>query len=153
MSRLNAVVSGRYGASSSTALQVVEVDSRHDPVYLGLMFLDSQTKRPLFCPTSQPPHHSNPRLEAPPNHISNLTLSIATIPSEMEYQSSIRTLFSSARNQRKELEQFSDPTSTIYQENLQAAIATLEECRVIADRITLFSPNETEEDISSGDLQ
>ena len=71
----------------------------------------------------------------------------------MEHQSSIRTLFSSARNQRKELEQFSDPTSTIYQENLQAAIATLEECRVIADRITLFSPNETEEDISSGDLQ
>lgn len=71
----------------------------------------------------------------------------------MEHQSSIRALFSSARNQRKELEQSSDPTSTIYQENLQAAIATLEECRAIADRITLFSPNETEEDISSGDLQ
>ena len=71
----------------------------------------------------------------------------------MEHQSNIRVLFSSARNQRKELEQSSDPTSTIYQENLQAAIATLEECRVIADRITLFSPNETEEDIPSGDLQ
>lgn len=71
----------------------------------------------------------------------------------MESQSSIRTLFLSARNQRKELEQSSDPTSTIYQENLQAAIATLEECRIIAHRATLFSPNETEDDISSGDLQ
>ena len=71
----------------------------------------------------------------------------------MESQPSIRTLFLSARNQRKELEQSSDPTSTIYQENLQAAIATLEECRIIAHRIALFSPNETEEDISSSDLQ
>ena len=71
----------------------------------------------------------------------------------MEFQPSIRTLFLSARNQRKGLEQSSDPTSIIYQENLQAAIATLEECRMIANRITLFSSNETEDDISSGDLQ
>ena len=71
----------------------------------------------------------------------------------MEFQPSIRTLFLSARNQHKELEQSSDPTSIIYQENLQAAIATLEECRMIANRIALFSSNETEDDISSGDLQ
>ena len=71
----------------------------------------------------------------------------------MEHQSSIRTLFASARSQRKQLEQSSDPTTTIYQENLQVAIATLEECRNTADRLSLFSPNETEEDIASGDLQ
>ena len=71
----------------------------------------------------------------------------------MEHQSNIRTLFAAAKAQRKHLEQTSDPTSTLYQENLQAAIANLEECRKIGDRISLFSPNETEEDIASGDLQ
>lgn len=65
----------------------------------------------------------------------------------------IRTLFTSAKTQRNELESFADPTSSIYQDNLQTAIASLEECRKIADRISLFSPNETEDDISSGDLQ
>ena len=147
------MLSGHYGASSSTTLQVVEVNSRHDPVYLGLMFLDCQTKQAPFCPTTQPPRHSNPATKLPPDHITEAILPFTAIPPQMEHQSSIRTLFSSARNQRKELEQSSDPTSTIYQENLQAVIATLEECRVVADRITLFSPNETEEDISSGDLQ
>jgi len=65
----------------------------------------------------------------------------------------MRALFTLAKNQRKQLEISSDSTSALYQENLQAAIVTLEECRRIADRISLFSPNETEDDISSGDLQ
>lgn len=71
----------------------------------------------------------------------------------MEGQTNIRTLFASAKSQRKQLEISSDLTSALYQENLQAAIATLEECRRIADHISLFSPNETEDDISSGDIQ
>lgn len=65
----------------------------------------------------------------------------------------IRTLFTSAKSQRKELESSADPTGYAYQENLQAAITSLEKCRKIADRISLFSPNETEDDIPSGDLQ
>lgn len=71
----------------------------------------------------------------------------------MDTDINIRTLFSSAKNQRKELDSSLEPISSFYQENLQAAIKSLEECRKIADRISLFSPNETEDDISSGDLQ
>jgi len=71
----------------------------------------------------------------------------------MEPESSIRGLFASAKAQRKELDSFSDPTTSLYQENLQAAIASLEECRRLAERISLFSPNEAEDDVVSGDLQ
>lgn len=71
----------------------------------------------------------------------------------MEPESNIRTLFTSARTQRRQLESSPNPTSTLYQENLQSAIAALEKCQKLADRISLFSQNEIEEDISSGDLQ
>ena len=71
----------------------------------------------------------------------------------MDSDRDIRTLFTSTKTQRKELESSPDPTSSIYQDNLQAAITSLEECRKIADRISLFSPNETEDDIPTGDLQ
>lgn len=71
----------------------------------------------------------------------------------MENERSIPSLFASARAQRKELDSFSDPTTSLYQENLQAAIASLEECRRLAERIALFSSNEAEDDVASGDLQ
>ena len=71
----------------------------------------------------------------------------------MDHDINIRSLFATAKAQRKELESSPDPTSSVYQENLESAITSLEECRKIADRISLFSPNETEDDISSGDLQ
>lgn len=71
----------------------------------------------------------------------------------MEQESNIRQFFVAARNQRKQLETSTDPTSALYQENLQSAIAALEGCKKIADRISLFSQNEIEEDIASGDLQ
>lgn len=71
----------------------------------------------------------------------------------MEPESNIRSLFSSVKDERRQLESSPDPTSAFYQENLQSAIASLETCQRIADRISLFSPNETEEDISTGDLQ
>ncbi len=71
----------------------------------------------------------------------------------MEPDSNIRTLFTTAKTQRQELDSSPDPTSALYQENLQSAITALETCRKIADRISLFSPNETQEDIASGDLQ
>jgi len=71
----------------------------------------------------------------------------------MEPESSIRGLFASAKAQRKELDSLPDPTTSLYQENLQAAIASLEECRRLAERISLFSSNEAEDDVASGDLQ
>ena len=71
----------------------------------------------------------------------------------MEPEISIRSQFISAQAQRKSLESFPDSTTAQYQENLQAAIASLEQCRDLANRASLFSPNETEEDISTTDLQ
>ena len=71
----------------------------------------------------------------------------------MEAGLNIRTLFKSGKAQRKQLESSPDTISALYQDNLQSAIAAFETCRTLADRISLFSQNETEEDISSGDLQ
>ena len=71
----------------------------------------------------------------------------------MEADASIRGYFASAQAQRRTLETSADSTSSTYQENLQVAIASLEECRHLANRISLFSPNETEDDISTTDLQ
>ena len=71
----------------------------------------------------------------------------------MEPDTNIRTLFTTAKAQRQQLESSPESTSALYQENLQSAITSLETCRRLADRIALFSPNETEEDIASGDLQ
>ena len=69
-----------------------------------------------------------------------------------ESQSNIKSLFSRAQLLRKQLESL-ETTTQLYQENLQTAISTLEACRKLADKVSLFSPNETQDDISSGDLQ
>jgi hypothetical protein len=66
---------------------------------------------------------------------------------------SIRTLFASAEAKRDIVERSRDSSSSTFRENLAAAIAIFEECRVLADRLSLFSPNETLEDIATGDLQ
>ncbi|KAL8788943.1 MAG: hypothetical protein Q9195_007059 [Heterodermia aff. obscurata] len=71
----------------------------------------------------------------------------------MEPETSIRSYFAAAQAQRKNLENSPDTTTAQYQENLRAAIASLKECRDMADRISLFSPNETEDDIATVDLQ
>ena len=70
-----------------------------------------------------------------------------------ESQSNIRVLFATGQIQRSRLESSWEASNTLYQENVRAAIRTFEECRSLADRIQLFSQNETEDDISSGDLQ
>ena len=76
----------------------------------------------------------------------------------MESQSSIRTLFKAFQTRQKALESSpqpnrSQPDYALYQENLHAAIATLDECRKLADRLSLFSSNETKDDIASSDLE
>ncbi|KAI9821878.1 MAG: hypothetical protein M1827_002460 [Pycnora praestabilis] len=70
-----------------------------------------------------------------------------------ESQQNIRALFVAAEKQRKGIESLWETNSFAYQENLTAAITTYEDCRRLADQISLFSFNETLEDISSGDLQ
>jgi immunoglobulin-binding protein 1 len=67
---------------------------------------------------------------------------------------SLRELFADAEHDRKGLERPGESTtSASFQENLANAIATYEECLKVASRVSLFSPNETLEDINSKDLQ
>jgi immunoglobulin-binding protein 1 len=68
-------------------------------------------------------------------------------------EQSIKSLFSSAEHQRKGIEDSWDSNTATYQQNLAAAISTYEACLKLADRLSLFSPNETLEDLTSGDLQ
>lgn len=65
----------------------------------------------------------------------------------------IRTLFDSVNQLREQLETSDDTTSTTYLETFRAAISTFLECRRLADELSLFSQNESLEDIASGDLQ
>ncbi|KAF2201241.1 type 2A phosphatase-associated protein 42 [Delitschia confertaspora ATCC 74209] len=66
---------------------------------------------------------------------------------------SIRALFSDAEKKRQGIESSYDTNSAAFQENLSSAIATYEECLKLAERASLFSPNETLDDIASSDLQ
>lgn len=68
-------------------------------------------------------------------------------------EENIKSIFASAEHQRKTIESSYESNTITYQQNLAAAIATYENCRQLAERLSLFSPNETLEDITSGDLQ
>lgn len=70
----------------------------------------------------------------------------------MEDQS-LKSLFASAESARKDLDSAWDTTTPSYQSSIAATITTYEHCLQLADRLSLFSPNETLEDVSSGDLQ
>ena len=72
---------------------------------------------------------------------------------QVKDDNTIKALFETSKNQRKNLESIAETNSASYQQIVQAAIATLEECRNLAIRISLFSPNETEDDITSSNLQ
>lgn len=66
---------------------------------------------------------------------------------------SIRGLFSKAERAREELGESYEPNSPTYQENLENTIATYIQCLKKTEDFSLFSPNETLEDISSSDIQ
>ncbi|KAL8732517.1 MAG: hypothetical protein Q9166_002731 [cf. Caloplaca sp. 2 TL-2023] len=72
---------------------------------------------------------------------------------QTEKPSSLRTLFETANSQRHKLDTIPDPSTSTYQENLRAAIIAFQQCQQLTERLAIFSPNETEDDISSGDLQ
>lgn len=65
----------------------------------------------------------------------------------------IRSLFLTAERARQTLSSSYDTNSRTYQENLNACIATYEECLQLSEQVSLFSPNETLDDVSSTDLQ
>lgn len=65
----------------------------------------------------------------------------------------IKSLYSKAELHRQEIESSYDSNTDTYRQHLLAAIESYEECRKLIDRLALFSPNESSDDISSGDLQ
>ena len=71
----------------------------------------------------------------------------------MEHESNIRSLFSAAKTIRQQLESSPDSSAPRFQEDLRKAINLLDECRNLIDRYSLFSSNETLDDLSSGDIQ
>ncbi|KAL9026383.1 MAG: hypothetical protein Q9196_004939 [Gyalolechia fulgens] len=73
--------------------------------------------------------------------------------SSIERHSSLRSLFKSANNQRHKLNSIPDSSSSVYQDNLRAAIAAFRECQQLTEKLAIFSSNESEDDIASGDLQ
>ncbi|KAF1965213.1 type 2A phosphatase-associated protein 42 [Bimuria novae-zelandiae CBS 107.79] len=66
---------------------------------------------------------------------------------------SIRALFLTAERLRNNLDNFPDSNSPTYQENLANAIATYESCLALSEQVSLFSPNESLDDVSSSDIQ
>jgi hypothetical protein len=70
----------------------------------------------------------------------------------MSEQSNIRSLFANAKGLHRQLDSWQS-TGELYQDHLRTAIATFEECRQLADSVSMFSPNETLDDLSSQNLQ
>lgn len=66
---------------------------------------------------------------------------------------SIRALFVTAERLRNDLNNFPDSNSPTFQENLINAIATYESCLKLSEQVSLFSPNESLDDVSSSDIQ
>lgn len=70
-----------------------------------------------------------------------------------EQPQNLRALYESAERARQDLASSYETNSPIFKENLSKTIATYEECLKVSEQISLFSPNETLEDVSSSDLQ
>jgi immunoglobulin-binding protein 1 len=66
---------------------------------------------------------------------------------------SIRALFLTAERLRNDLSNAYDSNTPSFQEKLSNAIATYESCLTLSEQVSLFSPNETLDDVSSSDLQ
>jgi tetratricopeptide (TPR) repeat protein len=70
-----------------------------------------------------------------------------------EEQRSLRSVHATAEQNRSNLDTRADSNSESFQDKLSTTIKLYEECLEIAQRVSLFSPNESLEDISSTDLQ
>ena len=70
-----------------------------------------------------------------------------------EEPQSLRQLYEQANHERRILETSSSSFSEANQQHLTQAITKYEQCLKVANEISLFSPNETLEDISTPDLE
>ncbi|GAM85066.1 hypothetical protein ANO11243_030690 [Dothideomycetidae sp. 11243] len=66
---------------------------------------------------------------------------------------SLSSLFASAEINRQKLERLSNANVPAYQDLLQSTISSYLQCSNIADRVSLFSSNETLDDVSTSDIQ
>jgi len=83
-------------------------------------------------------------------HRERTTLHVLRIMSEDQ---NLRSCFQEAELLRKDLDNVPTFTSDSAQDLLSSALKKYSQCLKIADQISLFSPNELLEDVSSGDLQ
>lgn len=71
----------------------------------------------------------------------------------MEESQSLRSLFSSARNDKTSLESRAATNTEAYQDAVNATIAKFQECQRQISILSLFSSNESLDDVSTGDVQ
>ena len=77
----------------------------------------------------------------------------AVVSKMAEEPQNLRAVYNTAESKRKELDVSYDTNSPAYQEKVNAALKGYEQCLKIAGQISLFSPNESLDDISSNDIQ
>lgn len=65
----------------------------------------------------------------------------------------LREVYDAAEKHRQDLEQAVSRATTSFQEKLTTTLQLYEQCLLIAERISLFSPNESLEDVSTTDLR
>ena len=70
-----------------------------------------------------------------------------------EEPQSLRSCFIEAEKNRQCFESGLDTSSASSQSTLSAAICKYQTCDELVDEVSMFSPNESLEDVSSGDLQ
>ncbi|KAH7116050.1 type 2A phosphatase-associated protein 42 [Dendryphion nanum] len=66
---------------------------------------------------------------------------------------SIRALFHTAEQARKDLANAYDTNTSTFQENLRSTIATYDSTLTLSEQVNLFSRNESLDDVSSSDIQ
>ena len=81
------------------------------------------------------------------------TITTEATSSMSDESRSLRSVYTEAEEKRTAIESSPNSNSSTFQENLLAAIRLYEECVNIANRVALFSPNESLEDIATADLQ
>ena len=71
----------------------------------------------------------------------------------MDQGQSLKSIFEDAERKRRLAEEISDRNSPDYQNNLTTAIRSYRDASRLADSLSIFSPNETVDDISTNNLQ
>lgn len=69
-----------------------------------------------------------------------------------EESQSLKSLFEEAERLRSTLDTFSTPNSSSFQEILAKSIERYERCNLAANHVSMFSLNESVEDVATGDL-